>query len=150
MNGAEQKIWGQTTDKTMAKSGDVVRNQEVERKQCVKGVLVFVLFDAEQWVEFMKPLGSSGSNPKHVFLATHILNNFLIMLIKITRSTSMVWASTSLRMPEWEYLCVWLSWIHTRMLAFFQRWAVNYSVSIQTQTPLLSDKCSCKAFSDDQ
>ena len=46
---------------------------------------------------------------------------------------------------------IWeLTWIHTRMLAFFQRWAMSCRVSIQTKTPLLSDKRSCRAFSDDQ
>ena len=35
MNGAEQKIGGKTIDKTMVKSGGIVRNYEDEMGQCV-------------------------------------------------------------------------------------------------------------------
>ena len=40
------------------------------------------------------------------------------------------------------------SWIYPWTLEFFHPWAMSYRVSIQTQTPLLSDKCSCKAHGE--
>ena len=43
-----------------------------------------------------------------------------------------------------------LSWIHTKTLAFFYRFAMSCSVFIQTPMPLLAIQCSCRAFSDDQ
>ena len=43
-----------------------------------------------------------------------------------------------------------LSWIHTRTLAFFYHFAMSCTVFIQTQTPLLAIKRSCRVFSDDR